>query len=202
MKNYVTLASSPLSHSAHLMSEEVQFAAHFALGHIATCVISNESLTKTVLDTLLDPENSKKFRNIDTAVDLVQFAKGYAAGHFTATMASWPTKTAELDALAKKGMYKLLENCNKPAHEISESRALGIMMGWASEINSQDIQEVYWFGKEMLTGYLEGAAINRGLLFGATWVCAKGALSESGALDQETLQLLESVIAQATADVM
>ncbi|KAI8885252.1 hypothetical protein K501DRAFT_180514, partial [Backusella circina FSU 941] len=188
------------SHSAHLMSEEVQFAARFVLGHIATCVISNESLAKSVLDTLLDPENSKKFRNIDTAVDLVQFAKGYAAGHFTATMASWPTKTAGLDALAKKGMYKLLEDCNKPATDISESRALGIMMGWASEINSQDMQEVYWFGKEMLTGYLEGANINKGLLFGATWVCAKGALSDSGVLDQETLQLLESVVAQATVD--
>lgn len=159
-----------------LMSDEVQFAAYFSLGYIASCTISNEKMAARILGMLVDDVTAEdNGRKIGAVVDLVQLARGYAAGHFTAALATWPTKTQGIDTLSKSGLSTLLEYCNRPSQQISEGRALGIMMGWASNIHANDMQDVTWFAKETLKLFVEQDStrnINPGILLGAPWVVA------------------------------
>ncbi|CEG67181.1 hypothetical protein RMATCC62417_03647 [Rhizopus microsporus] len=200
LRNYILLQGSPLSHSAHLMSEEVQFAARFALGHLSTHVISNDKLAETISKTLIEAATyeKSKSRNIDTAVDLVQFANGYAAGYFVSSVIQWPTKTEQLDVLGKQGLYQLLGYCNSPG--ISESRVLGIMMGLSSKQNANGMEEVLWLAKDVLRSYTDGRPVNIGLLLGSTWVCGVGSAPDSGAIDDECASILESAYTRAVTD--
>ncbi|KAG0173711.1 hypothetical protein DFQ30_007162 [Apophysomyces sp. BC1015] len=188
--------------SPTLMSEEIQFAARFVLGHVSVCVIVNEKNAAKILDILL--ENAVKSppssRSIDAAIDLVQFANGYAAGRFTASLATWPTKTTRIESLAKEGIDTLLEHCNSSNHAISESTALGIMMGWASLMDRSDMKDVLWFAREMLKLFTEGKGINKGIVLGAPWICAYGTIDDHGEIDEEIADVVESAAAAAAND--
>ncbi len=200
MKNYIVLSSSPLSHSIHLMSEEVQFAARFALGHLSAFIISNENLISSLYNVLIDSaiSSNNKSRNIDTAVDLVQYANGYAAGHFVASLAMWPTITDSVELLKTEGMDKLIAYCKDPV--ASDSRVLGIMMGLASRLKSNAMGEELSFAVGNLKDYLANKSVNKGLLFDSTWLSAAGALKEEG-IDFEISGLIEAVMAAASSDV-
>lgn len=201
LKNYIAISSSPLSHSIHLMSEEVQFAARFTLGHLAAFVISNDKLVSTLYNVLLDEavNNNKKSRNIDTAVDLVQFANGYGAGHFIASLAMWPTITDSIEQLKTNGVYKLLAYCKDPL--ASDSRVLGIMMGLASVLKPNAMGEELSFAVETLQQYLAGESVNKGVLLGSAWLAAAGALKEDGSLDLDIANVIESATTAASSDV-
>ncbi|KAI8995014.1 hypothetical protein BDB01DRAFT_831946 [Pilobolus umbonatus] len=203
MTNYIALSTSPLSHSAHLMSEEVQFSSRFALGHLAASVIGNEKLIKTVLnDSLVSVINDgTKSRQLDTSVDLVQFANGYSAGYLTSALASWPTKTDSIENLGKQSIYDLLEYCNRNvSNNVMESRLLGIMMGWASNLNTDMMQEVYWFAQDIITAYVNGAShTNKGILFGSLWICSVGAVSDEEKIDEKVIRLLKDAVGKASA---
>lgn len=200
MKNYIVLSGSPLSHSAHLMSEEVQFAARFVLGHLAEFIISNDKLASTIHKVLMDSavSTNNKSRNIDTAVDLVQYANGYAAGHFIASLAMWPTVTEKIENMKNTGMHSLIEYCS--AQTASDSRVLGIMMGLASKLKPTYMGEELSFAVGNLKAYLAGQSINKGLLFGSTWISAVGALQENQ-IDLEISEIIESVMTAASSDV-
>ncbi|CAO3663134.1 unnamed protein product [Rhizopus stolonifer] len=200
LKNYVNVFGSTISHSAHLMSEEVQFAARFALGHLSTHIISNEKTAASLSQALISAATkaSNKTRNIDNAVDLVQFANGYAASHFISNVISWPTKTEPLDILGKQGLYQLLDYCNTP--NICESRILGIMMGWASKLNPTAMEEVIWLAKDLVKSYLSGHSVNKGLLFGSAWVCAMYGTVGGDDIDEECINVLESAVFKASTD--
>ncbi|GAN03098.1 hypothetical protein MAM1_0034c02549 [Mucor ambiguus] len=206
MKNYIVLSGSPLSHSAHLMSEEVQFAARFALGHLATCIISNEKVVQEIYKVLLDAATSStnsKYRNIDTSVDLVQFANGYAAGHFVASLAVYPTMTDSIDSLKTTGLASLQQYYTLDV--ASDSRVVGILMGLASKLKPALMCDADTVGDELnitsikLKEYLNGASISKGLLLGSTWVVALGALQEYG-VEYEYSNIIESVMAAASRD--
>lgn len=200
MTNYIVLSGSPLSHSAHLMSEEVQFAARFALGHFAPFVISNEKTSETVFNVLMDAavNTNHKFRNIDTAVDLVQFANGYAAGHFSASLAIYPTPTELVKNMNTNCLQMLLSYCSSSS--ASDSRVIGILMGLASELRPDVMGDELVFSTENLKAYLQGESVNKGCLLGSTWVCAIGALQEE-LVDCELSALVESAVAAASRDV-
>ena len=200
IKNYIVLSGSPLSHSIHLMSEEVQFAARFTLGHLAAFVISNENLIATVYTILMDSAvgNNNKSRNIDTAVDLVQFANGYAAGHCIGALAMWPTVTDTVEQFKVQGMNTLLQYCKNLVS--SDSRVLGIMMGLASKLNRSVMKEELSFATDNLKHYLSSQGINKGLLFGSVWLASIGAIEENG-IDVEISGLIESVMTAAASDV-
>ncbi|RCI03918.1 hypothetical protein CU098_000747, partial [Rhizopus stolonifer] len=173
MKNYISLAGSPLSHSAHLMSEEVQFAARFSLGHLATCIISNENLVTNTYHTLTHAATNTniKSRNIDTAVDLVQFANGYAAGYFVGALTVYPTATEHVEKLRESGTNELIKYCG--AKVTSDSCVMGILMGLASALKAKDVAgEILDFALGSLKTYLRGDAISKGRLLGSTWLCA------------------------------
>lgn len=175
-----------------LMSDEVQFAAYFSLGYIASCTISNEKMASRILSMLVDDVTTEDTgRKIGAVVDLVQLARGYAAGHFTAALATWPTKTQGIDTLGKTGISTLLDYCNRPSQQISEGRALGIMMGWASNNHATDMQDVTWFAKETLKLFIEQDStcnMNTGILLGAPWVIA---YSSTNGQYHEDISLLE-----------
>ncbi|KAI7891869.1 uncharacterized protein EV154DRAFT_419668 [Mucor mucedo] len=200
MKNYIVLSGSPLSHSAHLMSEEVQFAAKFALGHLAGLIISNDKLASTIYKVLMDSatHSNTKSRNIDTAIDLVQFASGYAAGHFVASLAMWPTVTEQIETLKDTGIHSLISYCSTPASP--DSRVLGIMMGLASKLKPTNMGEELQFAISNIKAYLDGKSINKGLLFGSTWLAAAGALKENQ-IDLEISGIIESVMTAASNDI-
>lgn len=207
MKNYIVLSGSPLSHSAHLMSEEVQFAARFALGHLATCVISNEKVVQEIYKVLLDAATSStnsKYRNIDTSVDLVQFANGYAAGHFVASLAVYPTMTESIENLKTTGLASLQQYYT--LDDASDSRVVGILMGLASKLKPALMCDADTVGDELniasikLEEYLNGGSISKGLLLGSTWIVALGALQEYG-VEYEYSNIIESVMAAASRDV-
>lgn len=185
-----------------LMSDEVQFAAYFSLGYIASCTISNEKMASRILGMLVDDVTAEdNGRKIGAVVDLVQLARGYAAGHFTAALATWPTKTQGIDTLSKSGISTLLDYCNRPCQQISEGRALGIMMGWASNIHANDMQDVTWFAKETLKLFVEEGStrnINPGILLGAPWVVA---YSSGNGQYNEGLSVLEQAKNIASRDV-
>jgi hypothetical protein len=200
MTNYIALSGSPLSHSAHLMSEEVQFAARFALGHFAPFVISNEKSSEMVFNVLMDAavNTNNKFRSIDTAVDLVQFANGYAAGHFSASLATYPTPTPLVESMKTNSLQMLLGYCSsQPA---SDSRIIGILMGLASKLSPEVMGDELAFAKAGLQAYLLGESISKGRLLGSTWLCAVGALQEDH-VDYELSALVESIVAAASNDV-
>lgn len=201
LKNYIAISSSPLSHSIHLMSEEVQFAARFTLGHLAAFVISNDKLVSTLYSVLLDSaiSTSKKSRNIDTAVDLVQFANGYAAGHFVASLAMWPSITDSIEQMKMDGIAKLLGYCRDPL--ASDSRVLGIMMGLASLLRPNAMGEELLFAVKTLEQYLAGESVNKGVLLGSTWLAAAGALKEEGSINLEISGVVESAMTAASSDV-
>lgn len=200
MKNYIVLSGSPLSHSAHLMSEEVQFAAKFALGHLAAFVINNDQLVSTLYNVLIDSATStnNKSRNIDTAIDLVQYANGYAAGHFIGALAMWPTVTDQIEQMKNTGLQSLISYCGAPV--IADSRVLGIMMGLASKLKASYMGSELSFAVDNLKSYLEGNGMNKGLLFGSTWLAAVGAIKENQ-VDYEISSIIESVMTAASQDV-
>lgn len=183
------------------MSEEVQFAARFVLGHLSTYVVSNEKVAITLSKALIDAatRGSSKSRNIDTAVDLVQFANGYAAGYFVSNLISWPTKTEQLDILGKQGLYQLLDYCNSP--NVCDSRILGIMMGWASKLNPTAMEEVIWLAKGIIKSYLTDTYAGKGLLLGSAWICAMYGIAGSDNIDEECINVLESAVSKASTDV-
>lgn len=207
MRNYIVLSGSPLSHSAHLMSEEVQFAARFALGHLVTCIISNEKVVQEIYKVLLDAATStsnSKYRNIDTSVDLVQFANGYAAGHFVASLAVYPTMTESIENLKTAGLASLQQYYT--LDDASDSRVVGVLMGLASKLKPAQMCDADTVGDELnvastkLRAYLNGESISKGLLLGSTWVVALGALQEYG-VEYEYFNIIESVMAAASRDV-
>ncbi|KAI7865788.1 hypothetical protein BDF14DRAFT_970185 [Spinellus fusiger] len=198
---YISKAGHSTSYSPLLTSEEVQFAARFSLGYVAACTITNEKTLKGFTEIML--ENiimEKSSRNIDTAVDLIQFANGFSAGHFTATLAVWPTKTAAIKDLVDGSLSTLLDYCSKAPECISESKALGMMMGWASNIKQDDMTQVYQFAKEMVCRYVQGTHVNKGVLLGSLWVCAYAVDMGEGQLEEKYVNLLESAVAFATSD--
>ncbi|KAF1807541.1 hypothetical protein FB192DRAFT_1356280 [Mucor lusitanicus] len=206
MRNYIVLSGSPLSHSAHLMSEEVQFAARFALGHLVTCIISNEKVVQEIYKVLLDAATStsnSKYRNIDTSVDLVQFANGYAAGHFVASLAVYPTMTESIENLKTAGLASLQQYYT--LDDASDSRVVGVLMGLASKLKPAQMCDADTVGDELnvastkLRAYLNGESISKGLLLGSTWVVALGALQEYG-VEYEYSNIIESVMAAASRD--
>lgn len=182
------------------MSEEVQFAARFALGHLSAFIISNENLVSTLYSVLIDSaiSSNNKSRNIDTAVDLVQFANGYAAGHFIASLAMWPTMTDSVESLKNEGMSKLISYCRDQV--ASDSRVLGIMMGLASRLKSNSMGEELLFAVGNLQDYLANKSVKKGLLLGSAWLAAAGALKEEG-IDLEISGVIEAVMAAASSDV-
>ncbi|KAL0087967.1 hypothetical protein J3Q64DRAFT_1735427 [Phycomyces blakesleeanus] len=197
---YIMKAGRSTSYSTLLMSEEVQFAARFSLGYISACVITNEKALTRLLDIFLQNVTEKtSTRSIDTSLDLVQFANGFAAGHFTGALATWPTKTPGINELVKTGIESLLNYCNMGTDEVSESKALGIMMGWASSIKQDDMREIYQFAKDTLRLYIDGVLVNKGVLLGSTWVCAYGS-SQEDQIDEESANLLESAMTAASLD--
>ncbi|GAA5812128.1 hypothetical protein MFLAVUS_005578 [Mucor flavus] len=200
MKNYIVLSGSPLSHSAHLMSEEVQFAAKFALGHLAAFVINNDKLASKLYKVLMDSATStnNKSRNIDTAIDLVQYANGYAAGHYIASLAMWPTVTEQIESMKDTGIQSLISYCSSPI--TADSRVLGIMMGLASKLKPTYMGPELSFAVGNLKSYLAGEGINKGLLFGSTWLAAAGALNENQ-IDYDISGTIESVMTAASADI-
>ncbi|KAI8645057.1 hypothetical protein BD408DRAFT_382648 [Parasitella parasitica] len=205
MKNYIVLSGSPLSHSAHLMSEEVQFAARFALGHLATCIIGNEKTTHSINTVLLDSATSSKtkYKNIDASVDLVQFANGYAAGHFVAALAVHPTMTEHIENLKTAGLATLQKYYT--SDDASESRVIGILMGLASKLqpemmwNDETVCDELDVASGKLKEYLKGESISKGLLLGSTWVVALGAQQNYG-VEYEYFNIIESVMAAASCD--
>ncbi|KAI9496661.1 hypothetical protein BDB00DRAFT_102267 [Zychaea mexicana] len=195
------------SRSTLVMSEEVQFAANFCLGHIAGCAISNEKLATQMLNLMLDNATAENGtgRRIDTTVDLAQFARGYAAAVYTAALATWPTKTHGIDSLAKNGLETLLQYISAANQRVSESRALGIMMGWTAKMTrSTDMQEICWLARETLKIYTEqgspSAQLNRGILLGSCWVAAYSAVDEDGNFDSDTAQALQEAAETASND--
>lgn len=200
MNNYIDLAGSPLSHSAHLMSEEVQFAARFALGYLGPCVVSNEKMVQSVYTTLIESATNinAKYRNIDTAVDLVQFANGYSAGHFVAELAAYPSMTEAIETMRDMGIRSLLDYCR--TQTISDSRTMGILMGLASRLNHELMDEELLFATESLQMYLSGQDISKGRLLGSLWLCAVGAKREDH-IHYEISSLVESALASASSDV-
>ncbi|CEP18089.1 hypothetical protein [Parasitella parasitica] len=205
MKNYIVLSGSPLSHSAHLMSEEVQFAARFALGHLATCIISNEKTIHTISKVLLDSATStnNKYKSIDTSVDLVQFGNGYAAGHFVAALTAYSTMTEYVENLRTAGSATLERYCT--LDNASDSRVIGIMMGLASKIQPERMCNEETVSNELdnasgkLKEYLKGGSISKGLLLGSTWVVALGAQQRYG-VEYEYSNIIESVMVAASCD--
>ncbi|KAI8984419.1 hypothetical protein BDF20DRAFT_935163 [Mycotypha africana] len=200
MKNYVVLSGSPLSHSAHLMSEEVQFAARMAVGFLAVSIIGNDKLMRSVNSLLISSAVAAehKHRNIDTAVDLVQFANGFAAGHFIGALAAYPTKTALTNDLWKNGVTKLLDYC--ASTNVSDSRVMGILMGLASTLKSEFMDQELAFASQNLAKYLSGGSVAKGALFGSTWLCAVGAM-QGESIDFELSGLLESVLAATSSEL-
>lgn len=182
------------------MSEEVQFAAKFALGHLAGLIISNDKLASTIYKVLMDSaiSNNNKSRNIDTAVDLVQYANGYAAGHYIASLAMWSTVTEQIETLKTTGIHSLIEYCS--SQTASDSRVLGIMMGLASKLKPTHMKEELRFAVENLEAYLAGQSINKGLLFGSAWLSAAGALQENQ-INLEIAGTIESVMTATSSDV-
>ncbi|KAI7899540.1 uncharacterized protein BX663DRAFT_554946 [Cokeromyces recurvatus] len=174
LKNYINLSSSALSHSAHLMSEEVQFAARFSLAYLA----KDQDMIQPIL---FDKTNQKMPRNIDTALDLIQFANGYTAGRFKIT--------DELKTLS------------------DDSRAIGLLMGLAAAdpLNKESIQ----FAADQLGKYLEGQVVQKGFIFGSTWVCAAAVIAATITttttihdhhLNEELSHLVESAMTAASQD--
>jgi hypothetical protein len=182
------------------MSEEVQFAARFALGHLAPFVISNEKTAEIVFNVLMDAavNTTNKFRNIDTAVDLVQFANGYAAGHFSASLAIYTTPTQLVESMKINSLQMLLSYCG--SQSTSDSRVVGILMGLASKLRAEVMGDELSFASESLQAYLQGGSISKGRLLGSTWLCAVGALQEDH-VDYQLSALVESAVAAASNDV-
>ncbi|KAI8375120.1 hypothetical protein BD560DRAFT_422676 [Blakeslea trispora] len=200
MKHYISLAGSPLSHSAHLMSEEVQFAARFALGHFAGCIVSNKSLARQMYETLIPSatETQSRSRPMDTAVDLVQFANGYAAGHCIGAFSTYPAATEHTQELKEEGIKALLDYSKMPSS--SDSRVLGILMGLASQLKGNQVEDdLLDYATESLELYLTGASVNRGRLFGSMWICSTGALGEDQ-VDYSLSSRIESTLAAASTD--
>lgn len=207
MKNYIVLSGSPLSYSAHLMSEEVQFAARFALGHLSTCIISNEKTVQNMYNVLIDAATTSannKYRNIDTSVDLVQFANGYAAGHFVAALAVYPTMTDSIETLKSTGLLALQKYYT--LESASDSRVLGALMGLSSKLtpgmmcNAEIMSDELNVASTKLKEYLDGGSINKGFLLGSVWIVALGALQDDG-VEYELSNIVESVMAAASRDV-
>ncbi|KAG2222843.1 hypothetical protein INT45_000458 [Circinella minor] len=191
--------------STLVTSDEVQFAANVCLGHIAGCTISNEKLSTQLLNLMLDQATSNKQQNMDTTIDLTQFAQGYAASIYTAALMTWPTKTNPIDNLAKNGLSTLLQYVNGTKQQgLSESRALGIMMGWASKISKTDMYDVCWFASETLKLYSEqglSSKMNRGVLLGSCWVAAYSAINDDGHFDPDIANTLREATEKASNDV-
>ncbi|KAI9480489.1 MAG: hypothetical protein EXX96DRAFT_562995 [Benjaminiella poitrasii] len=143
---------SPTSRSSvHLMSEEVQFAARFALAHLAS------EADVAVMERVWTKSTTRPARNLDTAVDLVQFANGFVAGRL------------KVDEVALD----------------DDSRAMGYLMGLSTIKDESKLG----FARDQLERYLRGEVVQKGLVFGSTWLCAA---------HQETA-LLEAVMSAAVA---
>lgn len=181
-----------------VISDEIQFAALVCQGHLAGCVIANEKLASLLLNTTLEHVAKPSTpRSLDIAVNLVEFARGYAAAHFTAALATWPTKTAVVEAHAQRATTTLFEHLGK---HISESLALGIMMGWASMIRQAEMSDVYWFAYETLQQHVdEMYQGNKGTLLGACWVVAHAVEDEMQ--DEQSIHALRASQARAMTQV-
>ncbi|KAI9244031.1 hypothetical protein BDA99DRAFT_544199 [Phascolomyces articulosus] len=211
------ITNSNSNRSTLVTSDEVQFAASICLGHIAGCIVSNEKLATQLLDLMLNHATNdcsdksttvgRAYNNIDTAVDLTQFARGYAAAIYTAALVTWPTKTHIIDNLAKNGSSKLLQYLNATSNQqrANESRTLGIMMGWASKIQSStDMHDVCCFALETLKSYSEqglSSQLNKGNLLGSCWVAAYSAIDDNGNFDTTTLDILQKATDKASNDI-
>ena len=196
----LTLGSG-YKNEASLRSEEAKFAVRMCVGHIAECIITNEKEVSEVLESLLAHATDDQFaaKEVGLDVDLVQFADGYAAGHFAAVLSAWPTKTTMLEKLARDGMATLLTLCKSP--NMSESRVLGIMMGWASRFQRPEMEDVYRFGRETLRRHADGQETNKGRILGSTWVCGYGALDHDGLPDQQVIGWFENAKKAAAENV-
>ncbi|KAI8081389.1 uncharacterized protein BX664DRAFT_376091 [Halteromyces radiatus] len=200
---YITSGDSKLN-SLLVTSEEVQYAARYCLGHVAKCIIINDKMTTQILDTLLTlaTQCRPSKRSMDASVDLIHFSSGYAAGHFSSVLATWPTKSSTIETLAGRGISELLDYCNGSPDSLSESTCLGIMMGWASKLDQNDMRDVIIHARKQLELYTNRKSLNVGLLLGAPWICAYGAYDEYGVLDQETVDVLSKAAHIARDDSM
>ncbi|KAI8393852.1 uncharacterized protein BYT42DRAFT_552475 [Radiomyces spectabilis] len=188
------------SNATQLMSDEVQFAARFCLGHVAVCIIANEKIATEVLSTLLENATEPApQRNIDTAVDLIQFADGYAAGHYSAALATWPTKTDDIANLAENATQVLMGYLDDTEHA-SESKVLGIWLGWASNMKTNDMKTVYERACKILKAYGDGSRIHKPMILGACWVAAYGVVNEDGKIDEETAGCLDHIMSVVSSD--
>lgn len=186
-------------------SEEVQYAARYCLGHVAECIVVNDKMATRVLNILLQltTQCHPLKRNLNAAVDLIHFSSGYAAAHFSSVLATWATKSAAIEVLSVHGTSELLSFCNGTSGTLSDSACLGIMMGWASKFDQNDMKGVTDFARQQLDPYAGGgnASVNLGLLLGAPWICSYGACDDSGVLDSGMVDSLAQAAAMAHTDV-
>jgi hypothetical protein len=191
-------------------SEEVQYAARFCLGHVAECIVVNDKMATRVLNILLQLATQCRplKRNLNAAVDLIHFSSGYAAAHFSSVLATWATKSAAIEVLSVHGTSELLSYCNGSSDSLSDSACLGIMMGWASKFDQNDMKGVADFARQRLDSYAAAAAggggdttVNLGLLLGAPWICSYGAYDDNGGLDSAMVDALAQAAAMAHTDV-
>ncbi|CAO3637011.1 unnamed protein product [Cunninghamella echinulata] len=178
-----------------ITSEEVQYAARICLGYISECIVINDKMTTDILNHLL--RLVTKCRHTKRELDLIHFSSGFAAARLTSVLSTWPTKSSTIEVLSVHGNSELINYCNHDdPNAVSDSTCLGIMMGWASKMNRDDMNTVYDFARKQLENYKHGRMVNQGLLLGAPWVCAYGVQSP----DDDTLNLLTNVASRASKD--
>ncbi|ORZ00078.1 hypothetical protein BCR42DRAFT_429905 [Absidia repens] len=190
------------SNSLLVTSEEVQYAARYCLGHVAKCVVINDKMATRILDILLQLviECRPTKRKLDAAVDLIHFSSGFAAGYFSSVLATWSTKSSTIETLGIHGISELLTYCKGASDSLSDSACLGIMMGWASKIDTNDMKNVSEFACRQLHSYIAGKSGNIGLLLGASWVCSYGACDDIGMIDKNMMDCLTQAATNARSD--
>lgn len=180
-----------------ITSEEVQYAARICLGYISECIVINDKMTTDILNHLL--RLVTKCRPTKRELDLIHFSSGFAAARLSSILATWPTKSSNIEVLSVHGNAELINYCNGDPNTISDSACLGIMMGWASRLNDDDMKTVYGFAKKQLENYRNGRNVNQGILLGAPWVSAYGI--QDFTHGDEILNLLTNVASIAAKDV-
>ncbi|CAO3580472.1 unnamed protein product [Absidia cylindrospora] len=190
------------SNSLLVTSEEVQYAARYCLGHVAKCIVINDKMATRILDILLQlvTECHLTKRKLDAAVDLIHFSSGFAAGYFSSVLATWSTKSSTIETLGIHGISELLTYCKGSSDSLSDSACLGIMMGWASKIDTNDMKNVSEFARKQLDSYSAGKSGNVGLLLGAPWICSYGAYDDNGNLDKNMMDCLTQAATNAHSD--
>ncbi|KAJ2961001.1 hypothetical protein NQZ79_g3744 [Umbelopsis isabellina] len=170
---FVSNADKNSTASSQILNDDVQFAVRFCIGHIGECVVSNEQMTIEIISQLRDDLLSyRKGLPIDTAVEIQPFSSGYSLAHLVSAVKVYPTKTQVLEDVAKNETNFLFDTLIS-VYKVSESVALGILLGFASNLDSEEMTDVITWAEKVVTNHTNKTnAFSKGTICGSFWVLA------------------------------